>query len=55
VAMCAQQYAAEKAAWGKTASDPAEVRLLFERMDALQLRQAIELVLKERQDRASSN
>ena len=55
VTMCAQEYAAEKAAWGKTTSDPAEARMLFERMDAMQLRQAIELVLKERQDRASSN
>jgi len=55
VAMCAQEYAAEKAVWGKTVSDPAEARMLFERMDAMQLRQAIELVLKERQDRANSN
>jgi hypothetical protein len=55
VAMCAQEYAAEKAVWGKTASDPAEARILFERMDAMQLRQAVELVLKERQDRARPN
>jgi hypothetical protein len=55
VAMCAQEYAAEKAVWGKTVSDPAEAQTLFERMDAMKLRQAIELVLKERQDRANSN
>jgi hypothetical protein len=55
VAMCAREYAAEKAAWGKSISDPAEARMLFERMDAMQLRQAIDRVLKERQDRANSN
>jgi hypothetical protein len=55
VAMCAQEYAAEKAAWGKTVSDPAEARTMFERMDSMRLRQAIELVLKQRQDRANSN
>jgi hypothetical protein len=55
VSMCAQEYAAEKAAWGKATSDPAEARALFDRMDAMQLRQAVELVLKERHDRASSN
>ena len=55
VPMCAQEYAAEKAAWGKNFSDPAAARAEFARMDALQARQAADVVLKERQDKAKRN
>ena len=53
--MCAQEYAAEKAAWGKNFSDAAAAKAEFGRMDALQARQATEVVLKERQDKAKRN
>ena len=55
VPMCAQEYAAEKTAWGKTFSDPAAAQTEFRRMDSEQTRQAAEIVLKNRQDRAKSN
>ena len=53
--MCVQEYAAEKTAWGKTFANPAAAQAEFSRMDAMQARQAVEVVLKERQDRAKSN
>lgn len=55
VPMCAQEYAAEKTAWGKTFADPAAAQAEFNRMDAMQARQAAEVVLKERQDRTKLN
>jgi hypothetical protein len=53
--MCAQEYAAEKTAWGKHFSDLAAAQAEFSRMDALQPRQAAEVVLKGREDKARRN
>ena len=52
VPMCAQEYAGEKSAWGKTFSDPAAAQAEFVRMDGAQTSQAVDVVLKERQEKA---
>jgi hypothetical protein len=50
---CAGEYAAQKTAFGRFASDPATQRTLFETMDAAQLQTATGVVLKERLGRSS--
>jgi hypothetical protein len=54
IPLCASEYAAQKAAWGRFATDPASQRTLFDRMDAAQLQTAKDAVLKERLGRASN-
>ena len=48
IPVCADEYTAQKTAFGRFTSDPAAQRTLFDTMDAAQVQTATSVVLKER-------
>jgi hypothetical protein len=55
IPLCASEFAAAKAAWGKAAPNPAAAKMLYDQMDAGQIELATAAVLQVRKDKANSN
>ena len=53
--LCASEFAAAKAAWGRTAPNPAAAQMLYDKMDAGQIQLATAAVLQVRKDKENSN
>lgn len=53
IPLCANEYAAQKTAFGRFTSDPAEQRTLFDAMDAAQVQTATSAVLRARLSHAT--
>jgi hypothetical protein len=53
--MCAQEYAANRAAFGRRTTNPVTEQQLLERMDAAKSQVATGIVLKARDSKAKSN